>query len=73
LAAARLAGVAWWSADGPAWEWPEGTPDEMEAKAHALVEYANQLPKGVTTEAVAEASNLRRKAAEARSAKPADA
>lgn len=49
-------------------QWPDLTPDEMEAKADALVEYGNSLPDGVTTEAFAEASLLRREAREVRSA-----
>jgi hypothetical protein len=38
----------------------------LEARADALVEYGNSLPEGVTTEAFAEAANLRRKAAQLR-------
>lgn len=43
------------------------TPEQLEARADALVEYGNSLPDGVTTEAFAEAENLRRKAKNLRS------
>lgn len=41
-------------------------PDVLEARAAALVEYGNALPDGVTTEAFAEAENLRHEAAKLR-------
>jgi hypothetical protein len=37
-----------------------GVAEAIEARAVALVSYANGLPEGVTTEAFAEAENLRR-------------
>lgn len=47
------------------------TPDEMEARADALDAYGNSLPDGVTTEAFAEAANLRHEAKRLRESKGA--
>lgn len=48
------------------------SPEGLEARADALVAYADALPGGVTTEARAYAENLRRKAADIRTRRPFD-
>jgi hypothetical protein len=47
----------------------EWLPSALEARATLLDSYGESLPEGVTTEAFAEASNLRREAADIRAAR----